>query len=248
METYGELKTNVADWLNREDVDAKVPNWVRLAEVDIYRDLRCDDNEFIATYTPTEWVIQGLPTMGAWTTGDFLLLPPNFRELTLATWNGIPLDQISRAEFARQVKRLDNGETSVFAMSGRRLMFDLAIPEDPLAWGVDDVLEYTYYGVESLNSTPTWHVGINPVENPAVEDLTPEALTQTDANTTRMLQRNPDVYLNGTLYYANIYLKNDLEAQKYGSLFKGGLDALKIESENRAFSGSTSVVTSVYSD
>jgi hypothetical protein len=248
VETYGDLKTEVALWLDREDVATYIQNWVRLAEVDIYRDLRSDDNEFIATYTPTAWGIEGLPTSGAWTTGEFLLLPPNFREMTLVTWNGFPLDQVSKARILQDEANFRNSETTKFAISGRRIRFSLAIAEDPLEWLTDDVLEYTYYGVESLNATPTWQVAVNPVENPVIEDILPEALTQTDANTTRMLQRNPDIYLNGVLYYAALFLKYDADAQKYGTLFRGALDALKMESENRAFSGSTSQISSVYSD
>jgi hypothetical protein len=38
--SYSELKADIADWLNREDLTAKIPSFIRLAEARFNRDLR----------------------------------------------------------------------------------------------------------------------------------------------------------------------------------------------------------------
>ena len=40
LDTYGGLKAEVADWLNRKDLDAKIPTFIRLLESQINRKLR----------------------------------------------------------------------------------------------------------------------------------------------------------------------------------------------------------------
>lgn len=43
--TYAELKTAVQNWLERPDLSALIPDFIRLAETMINRDLRCRQNE-----------------------------------------------------------------------------------------------------------------------------------------------------------------------------------------------------------
>lgn len=38
--SYAQLKSDIADWLNREDLTAKIPSFIRLAEARFNRDLR----------------------------------------------------------------------------------------------------------------------------------------------------------------------------------------------------------------
>jgi hypothetical protein len=45
ISTYAELQTAVAGWLDRNDLTSKLPDFVRLAEVDIRTDLRCQAME-----------------------------------------------------------------------------------------------------------------------------------------------------------------------------------------------------------
>jgi hypothetical protein len=40
LSTYGELKTSIADWLNRRDLTAVIPDFIRLLEAQIERTLR----------------------------------------------------------------------------------------------------------------------------------------------------------------------------------------------------------------
>ena len=40
LSTYSELKTSVADWLNRSDLTSAVPDFISLAEAQVERRLR----------------------------------------------------------------------------------------------------------------------------------------------------------------------------------------------------------------
>lgn len=40
IETYSDLNTAIASWLNRSDLTSQIPDFIRLAEFDIYRRLR----------------------------------------------------------------------------------------------------------------------------------------------------------------------------------------------------------------
>ena len=47
--TYSELQSAVADWLNRSDLTARIPDFITLAETRINRDLRAREQQVIAT-------------------------------------------------------------------------------------------------------------------------------------------------------------------------------------------------------
>jgi len=245
MDTYGELLEAAADWLNREDLTDRLPTFVRLAETDIYRDLRCQDNEFIATYSTLGWSLQD-DALQTNIDGVHLTLPSNYREMTLVTWNGFPLRVTSKAMLHARLAAHIDSTPSYFATSANRIEFSSAMDSNPDLWASTDVLVFTYYGTESLCSMPTWQVAYNPVENAPVEDVTPEALAQTESNTTRMLQRHPDLYLHAVLYQAGLYLQDDAMAAKWGDLFRGELAAIKREGKRTRYAGGTKQVASAY--
>jgi hypothetical protein len=64
ISTYSELKTSVADWLNRADLTAAIPNFIQLAEAKFNRELRTRQQvkRAYATLTgqyiqiPTDWL------------------------------------------------------------------------------------------------------------------------------------------------------------------------------------------------
>jgi hypothetical protein len=244
IDTYLDLKTAVADWCNREDLTDQIPQFIRLAESDIYRGLQCNDNEFIVTYTPTEWSIQGEATAVP-TDGMFTDLPSNFSSIRQVTWNGVPLEPISDFNLKLRLAATADSAPKVFCIVNRQVLFSSEIPAAFADWDTDDELAINYWGYESLSSYPTWHVATNPVENPEVTDIVPEALTQADGNTTRMLQRNPEIYLEGSLYYAALFLR-DVAAQTWGGLFQAHLAALKSESKRNRYAGGTKSVVSAY--
>jgi hypothetical protein len=240
-----ELYAAVAEWLNREDLTDQIPQFVRLAEEDIYRDLQTPDNEFTATYTQTEWYISG-QTAAAAEVDLFRSLPSNFSSLRSVTWNGVPLDPISDYHLKLRLVNETDVTPQYFCVINRKIVFSADILSDPAEWEDDDVLEVNYYGVESLDSFPTWQVATNPVENPAVEDTSPENLTQGDSNTTRMLQRNPGLYLHGAQYYGSLFLRDAEGAGLYGTLFRGKLTELKTAAKATRYAGGTKSVNSAY--
>ena len=53
LSNFGELKTAIASWLNRSDLAATIPDFVKLAEADIRRDVRVQAMESLTTGTLT---------------------------------------------------------------------------------------------------------------------------------------------------------------------------------------------------
>jgi hypothetical protein len=51
--TYTQIKEAIADWLDRGDLDARIPDFIRLAELRVYRELRVSGMEFVSTVTST---------------------------------------------------------------------------------------------------------------------------------------------------------------------------------------------------
>jgi hypothetical protein len=233
---YGQLKTQVADWMDRTDIDTQIPEFIKLTEVDIYRDLRCRENEFSVTYTT------------ATPAGEHLLLPQNFREVKRITWNDEqPLEHISDLDMADRLANPIDTRLKTFVIIDRQLVLGAAPDNDPANWPDDSELTITYYGTESLDSLPIWQVPVNPVEDP-VSEATESPLTQTDTNTTRLLQVAPDLYLHGAMSYAYEFLKEPDYADRWRQKFNGALSALKREHKRADFSGSTTKVQSAYGD
>lgn len=51
ISNYGDLQTSIADWLNRSDLTARIPDFIALAEADLNRSLRVRDMIVRATAT-----------------------------------------------------------------------------------------------------------------------------------------------------------------------------------------------------
>ena len=56
LTTYDELKSAIADWLNRTDLTARIPDFIALTEASLNRDLRTQDMIATATLTATAGV------------------------------------------------------------------------------------------------------------------------------------------------------------------------------------------------
>jgi len=232
---YGELKTEVAEWLNREDLTDRIPFFIRLAETEIYRDLRCRENEFTVTYDTSSAVDAHTD------------LPQNFKQIKRVTWNDAPLAHISDIDIAGRLSEQLDTLVLYFALIERKLVLSGPVDNDPGEWAEGSELTITYYGVESLDSMPVWQTPTNPVDEPPVEAV--EApITQTDTNTTRLLQTAPDLYLKAALYFGYEYLQDPTSAGRWGKLFHASLASLKREHKRADFSGSTTTVNSAYGD
>lgn len=51
ISTYADLKTAVANWLDREDISARIPEFIQLAEQRIFQSVRCREMESATTIT-----------------------------------------------------------------------------------------------------------------------------------------------------------------------------------------------------
>lgn len=83
---YSELKLAVADWLNRDDIDdARLSDFVRMAENRIFHELRIPEMEATSTATTDS---EGR-----------VLLPADYLEAKDVLFNDEPLSRISATEF-----------------------------------------------------------------------------------------------------------------------------------------------------
>lgn len=239
MKTYGELREIVSDTLNREDLEANMPRWVKLTEAGIFRVLRTRDNEFTATIIATDPDdVSPEPV----TPSNPIELPDNYLEMLLITVDGTPLQRISDAAMAtmRKYDRSSNtNRPTVFSETERKLIIH-PWPDDPGAdWNGEQIV-LKYYGSESLNELAPHNLPTNPLEEGQQIEATADYTGQSAQNTTRALQRFPDAYLYGVLFHASVYLQAPPDQQgTYNTLFRGALGEIRRESRRSQFSGST---------
>lgn len=130
ISNYGELKTAVANWINRKDLTSRIPDFINFGESDIFRGfrgrtgnvaLRCRENLVSAQLVPVDGVIA---------------IPSDFRELKEATIAGIGKSPISDQFFNKL--RNYTGQTANFAMRANDWY------QYPLS-DTDDTFDIIYY-------------------------------------------------------------------------------------------------------
>ena len=140
ISTYAELQTAIADWLNRDDITAVIPNFISLAEARIQRELRHRNQEKRAEAPLNE---------------RYEILPPDFleiRRITLA--DGSQLRPISSDEMAQMRANNSNqsGKPCYYYMTANELEF-YPTPDDTYT------MTMLYYAkLDSLSdaNTATW--------------------------------------------------------------------------------------------
>lgn len=233
MSTLGTLKADVALWLNREDLTTEIPTFIRLAEADIFKDLRIRDNEFKLTLTQANAPINPIE------------LPDNFRALKLVTHNGDQLKHVSDQEFYAAQLDPEVARPVCFTLLERSLYLAPWISEAPASWDTTEI-NIHYWGTESLVFVGEWNVPPNPTEGSTPVESTFDDYTQTDTNTTRLLQVAYDLYLYGTLKHAALYLGAPAESSTYREMFLAAKAGLITDDRRAQFSGSTSQVSAAY--
>jgi hypothetical protein len=235
INTYGELKTDIADWLDREDLADSIPTFIKLAESKIYRALRTRDTEFTKTWTEADEPLSPIE------------LPDNFREAHLLTLDGLPIKNISSQEFRERQWAGQEPTTQYFTIIERKLYL-LAWPtEAPDSWTPFN-LELIYYGTESLGEMATWDTPTNPNQVPESDGTPPETAVRDDTATSRLLQVAPDLYLYGALVEAYRYLREPDKMMEYRALFAETINNLEIEAAMADLTGGTVSVSSIYYD
>lgn len=236
MKNYGELKTEVASWLNRTDTEtvSRIPDFLRNMESELYRGLEVRDNEFIAAYTQDD------------NPKNPIVLPDNFQSFKVVTFNDKPLDRVSDLQFAAIQYSGDSSPPHSFTTEEREMVLAPWVDDDIDPAGGDFTIEVHYYGTESLGEMAFWNTATNPNFLPE-SDGTPAEFTQrTDAATTRLFLRNPDLYLAGCLYWGFLFLQDDKNAMKWKAIFDNGNANLKKAAKRARRSGSTPKVAGAY--
>ena len=138
ISNYTELKTSVANWLNRTDLTAEIPDFIELAENRIFHELRVPTNE--------KTIILTVNTEG------YATLPSDFLEVKDIFFNYEPLD---RDSLTRLYEYKDSsGKPTCFARETYRLKF---FPT-PTMSSSDEVRMIYYYDVGRLSDTASTNV------------------------------------------------------------------------------------------
>jgi len=123
-QTWAELQASLAEWLNRSDLTAKIPELIAFAERRFNRVIIVPEREAVATATMS---------------GERLAVPTDFwqlRSLYLDTDPRVALQQVSpsvlRSEYAWQT----TGKPQVFAIIDEQFVFGPA-PDDTYAIEID---------------------------------------------------------------------------------------------------------------
>ena len=152
--SYAELQTAIGNWLARDDLTIRIPEFITLAEAKLNRQLRCQDSEVRAITTIN--LLSAEP--------EFISLPLDFqmmKSLRLQSVTGKP-----RVQFLAQ-EQLDDYRTSINDQVGRPLYFTVFGIELELAPTPDDsyVLEMIYRSVLpalSATNTSNWLLEVAP--------------------------------------------------------------------------------------
>ena len=132
---YTGLQAAVANWMNRGDLAAVVPDFIALAESRIATDLRV--RRLIATLT--------MNTVA----GQSLALPAGWLEFKSLRWNGRPLDFLTPEQAAGQFSQAFTGEPRYYTLEADRLVFG------PAPDGVYPIVASYYKQLDPLATTDT---------------------------------------------------------------------------------------------
>lgn len=111
--TYSELKTTVANYLGRSDLTSVIPDFIRLAETRLQRELRTRQmlKSATATMTGADGTV-GLPT-------DFL----EMRNLYISGNPRTPLNYLTPSAFSRDARADESGKPFYYTIIGSEMQF-----------------------------------------------------------------------------------------------------------------------------
>jgi hypothetical protein len=237
MKNLGELKTRIAEYVDREDLATDLPKFIRLAESKIYRRLRTRENEFTLQITEATTPEPISP----------IVLPQNFREFKLVTLNDAPVENISVQRFKTLQAAGYDGAKTYFTTIERKLHLYPWPTETQATWDAF-ILDVVYYGTESIVDMATWPTPTNPNQVPESDGTPSNTTLRGDDATTRLFLVAPDVYLYGAIAETYTYLLLPDKAQYWGGAFAAVLAELKEEHDLAEFSGGTTSVSNIYGD
>jgi len=137
--TYAELQTAIGDWLNRADLDQKIPDFIRLAESTLNDVLRSAD---MVTQSTAVTITSGRAT-----------LPSDALEIVyaqVASTDDEPLEQVTPQQLTmlRRTRTRDAANPRFFAVIGR----DIVVTPTPSSGSID--VDY-YQRIPALTDSNT---------------------------------------------------------------------------------------------
>jgi len=185
IDNYEDLQEAVRDWINRSDLQARVPTFIYLAERKIFRRYRAPNNEKTVTYNMKQ--NPEYDSLGSGNSSNEIELASqidlqtDYLEMLSIQANGHPLQRVSLTEIQRLRDRnpSETGPIKKFARERWRLLFH------PFPDG-DTILRLIYYC-----------------------DLSGNLVNPTDDNL--VLKTAPDLYLYGALLQATPFIKPEDE-------------------------------------
>ena len=129
--SYSELKIAVANWLNRTDLSAEIPDFISLTESRLAHELRIPTIEKVAYIVPDN--------------AGYATLPPDFLEIKDIFYNGTPVSRISLSMIHCQPTQ--SGTPTSFAREANELLFH----PTPTMSATDKMLVIYYYQVPDLS-------------------------------------------------------------------------------------------------
>lgn len=139
-QTFAELKTSVAAWLNRSDLTSQIPEFIAFAERRFNRIIVVPEREAVATATMS---------------GERLALPSDFwslRSLFIDADPRIALQQVSPSTLRSQYAVQITGKPQVFAIMDEQFYFGPS-PDDDYTVEID---YYTTIPALSDSQTTNW--------------------------------------------------------------------------------------------
>ncbi len=212
FENYGQLKSAVAEWLMRQDLEPQIPVWIKMVEAFCDRELR------------TREMIKRSRTQA---TGQYIALPDDWRKAKniqrMADQKALGLmafDEIDRYREALRSGRVTRpGAPTHYALVGNTLeLAPSPTPEDPVE------IEMIYYA-----------------QVPRLEEAEAEGAVVEGVNTNWLLRGYPDIYLYGALVHSAPYLKDDERVGVWEKLFKEAVIAANGSDADSRFSGAPMV-------
>src|SRR6056297_685388 len=122
LDTYGALKTEIGEWLERTDIVDRIPVFIEFAEQRIFRELRTPNNEAV------------MKIVWDFAPPNQIELPSSYLQAKTVAWNGVPLNRLSDRQFLSLPEKTGTPES--FARISDRIHFyptppyDSEAPED----------------------------------------------------------------------------------------------------------------------
>jgi len=138
--TYSELQTAVANWLGRDDLTARIPEFIDLAEARLSRELETRGQEKRATLTTSA-------------SDQYISLPTDLREIRHVQLNTSPrtvLRYVTPDQIEREFSGNTTGKPRVYTVVGQEMKIA------PTPDSTEYTVEMTYMdGVEALSDSNT---------------------------------------------------------------------------------------------